>query len=235
MAVSSSSTREFSVQDIVTSSAQRAGIMGIDASQSGPQFAAMLAFGMRELDILMDQLQGEVTLTRAVDRYPITTVIGTASYALPSTTVEVMGWASYAEGSATTSTPLRGILRDEYMVIADKTVQGRPTLFFPEYSASGITVQLWPVPSAVGVVTFQRYRLLSDSNSSTATLDLERHWIDHISWSLAHLFACASSLSTDTCGYLGSRAEKALKAAKRMTAQRWPSEMRMNFRSGAQR
>ena len=235
MVTSSTSTREFSAQEIIISAARRAGVFPIDGQPTGPQFTSLLTFGIDELDKILDSVVAESSIQRAIERYAVTTVVSQAAYTLPETTVDVLGFGSYSETGSVTTTPLRGILRDEYMLISDQTSTGRPTLFYLEQTTAGTVVHLWPLPSVVGTATFQRYRLLADVGTAANTLDLPRHWVDYLCWALAHLMACASGFEPATLGYIRSQSEKALKLAKGLSAQRWPISFRMNYRSGQSR
>jgi hypothetical protein len=226
MTVSPTSTLEFDIETTIRRAYNLAGQM--DAQQimdTTPQGTARRRLGADFLEMIIDALQVEGIFTRDVEFYDLTPLVaGIAKYALPNTTLDVIGTGMYTPAAGGAQTLVKPILREEYQRLSSKTAQGRPYTFYTERQGV-ISVYLWPTPDEAGKITFQRRRLLADVNDTSKTLDLERYWSRYITFQLAHDIAIASSVPNERCGYLRAEAERAMKVAKAYTRQRPPSQM----------
>lgn len=213
MTVNASSTLEFNINQVVKLALQSAGLLPAGAQASGVQWETKATQARELLDVLVDALQLRGQFARSTEFYDVTIVEGTSEYALPATTVAVIGEAMMATEDEDFQTTVRPVSMGEYQAISEKTSTGRPTLFWAQMHAT-VSLVLWPVPDSDGTLTIQRQRLLADNNDGSATLDLERYWTRHIMYMLAHDLAVANSMPIQRCGYLRSLAESELALCK---------------------
>lgn len=231
MTVNATSTRQLDIDAIIRRSYQFAGLMEAQQGPGTPQWAAKAAMAQDFLEMEVDALQAEAVFSWDTAYYEVTVVAGTATYVLPTDTMDVIGNGMFALTDEDTQTQARALLRDEYLSLSAKEAEGRPFAFYTD-RVSGFTLHLWPVPDAGGTLTIQRRRLLGDFNDRSKTADLERFWVKYLWCILAHHLAVASSREVPFCGYLRSVANDALKVAKAYTRQRPPTQMRMAHQTG---
>lgn len=108
------------------------------------------------------------------EQLTVSMVPGTATYALPVDTVDVMD-ATLRTGSGTTQTDIvmSRISLPTYQALPNKTVQGRPIQMFIQRSLTP-TVTFWPVPDDTVPYTFVYWRLrrIQDAGDGVNTQDL---------------------------------------------------------------
>lgn len=108
------------------------------------------------------------------EQQSISLVPGTAAYALPEDSVDIMD-AVIRTGAGITQTDLviSRIAMPTYQSIPNKTVTGRPLQMFVQRSITP-QVTFWPVPDASVPYTFVYWRLrrIQDSGSGVNTQDL---------------------------------------------------------------
>lgn len=218
MTANSTTTRELDISKVTLRAAQLAGIADPQQPTSGAEWTALSAMARDFLEMDVDALQALGAYAREVDFYELSVTDGTASYSMPSTTLNVLGDAMYKETGATTETPIVAIAREQYHGYTDKTIEGTPTQYYAHRQAT-LTVYLYPVPDTDGTVTFQRHRLLGDNDDASKTLDLDRYWTLYVTWALAHKLAVASNLPPSRCGMLDAQAERHKKLAMGYAAQ----------------
>lgn len=231
MTVSTSSTRELDINRIALLAAQVAGLLPAGAPQSGVQWEKYARQARDFLELEIDGIQAEGLLARTVEFYDVQLVAGTTTYTLPSTTLSVIGDAMYAAPGSENQQLVAVIDRDRYHLIANKDTDGTPSLFYAQ-SHGVVTLFVWPVPDAAGVLTVQRQRLLYDNDDGTNTVDLERHWMKYVVFAVGHWMALSNGIDPSKCGYLNAKAEKALMAALSRSAQPTPGQIENDHRSG---
>lgn len=224
MTVNASSTLELNITQVVKLALQTAGLAPAGVQTSGVQWENMARQGRELLDVLVDALQTRGAFARSVEFYDLDVTSGTSEYALPGTTVSVVGDGMFAPDGEDAQTVVRPTSMSEYQLISDKTSSGRPTLYWAQLHAT-VSVILWPVPDADGTLTLQRQRLLADNNDGSATLDLERYWTRYVMYMLAHDLAVANSLPVERCGYLNMMAERELTLCKSKATGKAPSTL----------
>lgn len=231
MTVNSTTTRELPISTIVLRAYQLASLAPPQQATSGAEWDAKAAMARDFLETEIDALQAEGVFARSVDFYDLSVSDGTASYTLPSTTLDLVYDGMYLPDSATTGeTPVRPASREEYHALSDKTAEGRPHMYYLHRQAT-LTVYLYPVPNEAATITFQRHRLLADNDDGSATLDLQRYWTDYVTWALAHKLAVAAGLPVNRCGYIRSQADYKLERAKSYAHQNPNNQMVVTHRT----
>jgi len=111
-----------------------------------------------------------------VDEQTIPTVVGTAVYAVPATTIMVLDVTIGFIQTDGSQTELRisPISRSEYMSYPNKTTPGRPTIYWYDRLAAP-SITLWPVPDQVYNLNFFRYRQIQDFSLNGAP---QPEWIN---------------------------------------------------------
>ena len=232
MTVNSSSTRELTIDKIVRLAIQKAGLMPAGGAQAGIQWNNYASQARDFLDVELDGLSAEGSLDQTFELYPLTLVASTASYALPSTTVGVVGDAMYlSPGSTQGATPVKPMDRAHYQSITDKVSEGTPTLYWCE-AHSTVTLYLWPVPSEAGTLTLQRNRLLADNTDGSKTVDLARYWTKFLVSAVAHEIGMANGVPETRLGYIRGERERALIRAKSFGMPTTPSQVVVTHTTG---
>lgn len=231
MTVNSTSTREFTIDQLVRLAIQKAGLLPAGSSQAGVQWDSLSSQARDFLELEVDSLQAEGLMTRAVALYPVTMIVGTATYAMPSTTLAVIGDAMYAAPSSSSQTVVKAMDRAQYQLLSNKTSRGTPSLYWSE-SLATVTLYLWPVPDAAGTLTVQRNRLLADNNDGAKTMDLERYWAKYLVNSVAHEVAQAGGIEPAKLGYIRSERDALLTRAKAQAANSTPGQVVSSHGSG---
>lgn len=231
MTVNADSTRELDINRLVKLAIQTAGLLPAGAPASGVQWNNLSSQARDLLELHMDELPTLGSLARSAEMYDVVVTAGTLEYDLPATTMRVFGNAQFSATGETSSTFVRTITREEYLALPSKTVEGRPTLMYPQPHAT-ISVLLWPVPVTGGTLTIQRDRMLADNDDGSKTVDAERFWHKAIMFELAHMVALANSMPLAKCGYLRSMAERSMASAKRAGTQPGPISVNVSHTSG---
>lgn len=224
MTVNTTSTRELSIDRLVYLAIQKAGMLPAGAPRSGTQWENYAVQARDFLEVEIDSLQAEGMLSRALELYDVTLVAGTATYALPATTLGVVGDAMYAAPSATNQTVVRSIDMARYQLISDKETEGTPSLYWPQ-ALGTVTLYVWPVPDAAGTLTIPRHRLLADNDDGTRTVDLERYWAKFLINAVAHEVAQAGGIDPNKLGYIRSERERFLQRARSQSASATPGQV----------
>jgi hypothetical protein len=90
----------------------------------------------------------------------VSLVPGTASYALPTDTIDVIEHQlRTGTGTSQQDTFLNRISVSTYAQQTNKAMQARPTQIYVHRGATGTTVTLWPIPDATQPYTLLYYRL----------------------------------------------------------------------------
>lgn len=211
MTINPASTRVFSIATIIRRAYQLAGLMNASESTADPTWTAKAEMAADLLDMGLKRMQASSILEKHVARTTIAITGGTATYAVASTTIALLGNAMFAETGDTVESPVQPMDRDAYQGITDKTSEGHPSRFwFDRYNNQ---ISLWPVPDANGSLVVQSHRLIADGDLSQYDVELERHWTEHLVFDLAYKLCLANSLPLDRCNYLRVRAAELLTEA----------------------
>lgn len=196
MAINPSSTKTFSIADIIRRAYQLAGLMNVIESTSDPQWAAKTEMAADFVEMLLKNLQASSILERHVQLVDIAVTGSTQTYTVSSSYLGIIGNAMFAEAGSDVQIPVIPAGREEWQAISAKTsVEGKPSRFW--FDRYNYQINLWPVPDTNGTLTIQAHRLIADSNVSSYDPELERHWTLWIVYSLAHMLSLANGLPLD--------------------------------------
>lgn len=208
MTVSSTSSVEFTIDTIVRRAMQMAGMLEPTQGTADPQWQQRSAMARDFLESDMQRLQGQGLLLKEVDFYEVTLVAAQAVYELESTTLDVVGYATYRKTGETTDLTIDPINRDEYFRTVNKDAAGRPTRYYA-HKTIPFKVYVWPVPATadLGTLTFQRKRALATARDGNATPEFERAWNDYFMWILAHKLSVSAGIPLARCQYIKQQAD----------------------------
>ncbi len=213
MTVSSTLVQEFDVDTLCRRAMQLAGLLDATQGTDSPAWTARSAMARDFLEAEIEHWQTLGILTRAKDFYELDIVDGTATYTLPTSTVDVFGVAMFKLDGEDTEVPVEPMSQDEYQRLTDKTTEGSPRHYYA-HRGTTITLYLWTVPDENGTLTLQRHKLLTTATEGAATLDLERHWNEAILWRLAHKLVVHAGQPIERCRYFAQEAQAAVARAK---------------------
>lgn len=210
MTVSTSALIDYQRDQLIQLAFQLAGQLGAGKSPTAEDTAMAANF----LRLELSSLQAEGIQLQTIERTTLTLVSGTASYTLPSDTVDVKLGPNDQAGTIVNSSGTEVLVtimsRAEYMDLPDKTatVTGRPTRVYIEKQAS-VTAVFWPVPDTESVTfRYSRVRLLKDADSGAVTIDLARKWHKYLTYAVAAAVARAKSMQLDSVMALLNEAER---------------------------
>jgi len=165
-------------------------------------------------------------LTQGDESYPMPTgAIAVTSMVMRSTT-----------GSDTFDTEMYNISRKDYLKIADKDIQGRPTQYFMDRERTVPTLYLWNSPeNSTDSIVYNYVRRLQDVDALVQTPDIPYRWFDAMAAGLAarlypkfwELSGRPHSETTET--RLENKAEISYKEAAYEDSDKSPTSMRVSF------
>lgn len=201
---------DMSVAEIVTSGMQLAGVITSGQAPSASDYE----MGRMFLNMQLKALQAEGVILRSVERTTLALTTGTAEYSLDADTIDVEFPMTIVPSSGTGETQVSEISVGEYVALADKVSQGRPSRASVEKLAV-VKVCLHPAPdSASPTLRYRKVRLLKDVDTSAQTVDLPSRWLDTIVFGIGHRMALAKSKPLELVGYLNNQAMAAKKQAQ---------------------
>jgi hypothetical protein len=230
MTINPASTRVFSIATIIRRAYQLAGLMNASESTADPAWTAKAEMAADLLDMGLKRMQASSIVEKHVLRTSIAITGGTATYAVASNIIAMLGTAMFAETGDAIENPVIPMDRDAYQVITDKTTQGHPSRYwFDRYSQQ---ISLWPVPDANGSLVVQAHRLIADGDLTQYDVELERHWTEYLVTYLAYRLSQANSLPAERVGMFKLEATDLLKEAQGYSRASEPFNLTCTHRTG---
>jgi hypothetical protein len=224
--ISTSRTVEFTVEEICTMAWQMSRMVNIRQTPT----ASEVEWSRKVILLKMDSLQARARIARSVIFEDVALTAGTADYDLSTDIFDVIGDAQLVDADDN-ETPVSMRARDYYQALADKTVEGTPTIFYAS-KLNIITLKLWPVPSEDWTLRIQAVKWLRSAASGERTLDLDRYFNEYLTTILAYEIARANSMDLAFCLTLRRDSDDLLKMALGAAKQRGPVQMHMKHKTG---
>lgn len=206
MAVSSTSAFEPTRDSLIRRSYHLAG--AAEAAQDPSTDDTALAADF--LNMVLLDLQADGIVPTHVARTTLALVASTATYALPSDTLDVVLDANNFAGtiipSSGSETPLFAMTRAEYVSITNKDTEATPTRVYIE-RLSTVSVVFWPVPDEALTFSYQKQRFARDTDTGAVTLDMSKRWLLALCYELAAHISLAKSMPLDRVRELRKQAE----------------------------
>lgn len=115
------------------------------------------------------------------------TSVGQTSFTLPAGGLDIMGAVLRRGGVDIEMTALS---RNDYLVIPDKNVRGRPDRYFVDRQASTRTVYFWQAAeNTTDVIVYDYFRQMEDAGRMSNTLQMPPHALDACAAGLAYRLA----------------------------------------------
>lgn len=229
MTVMSTNTRELDINTLVLTAYQYAGVMNEMQTAEGPQWDARSTYGRKQLEVIIDALPGAGVFERSMETYDLAVSAGSASTAMPVDTIDVRGSAKLLQDDDS-EFDLAPLSRQQYADITIKDVQSTPSKFYLARTAP-MFLFLWPVPEADCTIRLQRQRLTFDNSSGSATVDLERFWMDYLLNELAARVAISNGMPMDRTAILTAKSSAALSQARGKASSQLPNRIVMGHRT----
>lgn len=227
MTISTTRGTELTVDELLKNAMQTAGVLDTD----GVPADGDLAYGRRQLDILLDSLQAEGVYARSVQMLEVQLTAGEAYYSISSNVIDLVGDGAYIDASNSSTkgvngeTPVQPMSREEWQGLTSKGASGRPYKYWLNRSAVPLQVRLWPTPDEAGTIRFQANMLFADTYDGSATVDARQFWIRYLVFEMAHVYALAKSMPKQACGYLYGQAKDMKIRARAYANQHLPNQM----------
>jgi hypothetical protein len=151
MAVSGTSTFNLDIAELCEEAYERAGL----EMRSGYD----LATARRSLNLMGLEWANRGINLWLVEEGSVTLVTGTATYTLPSDTIDLLEHTLRTDSGETdqTDTALYRMSVSTYSQITNKLTQGKPTQIYINRLRDAPTVTLWPIPNSTYNGDFVRY------------------------------------------------------------------------------
>lgn len=209
MTANSTSTRQLDIGKLCLMALRHAGELSEYQQLDNEKSAAARDL----LEVIVDDLQNEGVMLRAMSFETVQLEAGESVVSLPASVLRITGDAMYIQAdedpdAADAEMLVRKVSQQEWHEIGAKGAVAQPTIFCEQVSAEIVQARLWPVPHEDGWVRFPVHRLLGDNDDSTKTPDLDRGASAFLLWELAHHWAASKTALVPRLGYLSGQAEK---------------------------
>ncbi len=141
----------------------------------------------KQLQLMLRTWQTEGVTLWMRRELPITTVPSTASYDLSVNTISAdqIIQVVILENGDTIQTPLREISRQHYLTLTDRTIEGKPTYYYPQFTGTDEDITLWPVPDDVYSLKVDYKLRFTGQDERTDVIELPDYWLEAAVWNLA--------------------------------------------------
>ena len=148
----------------------------------------------RSLNLMTIEWQNRGINMWTIEEGTVNLVSGTASYALPADTVDLLEHVvRTGDGNITTQSDLNitRISVSTYASIPNKLSQGRPIQLYIDRGQANPTVTVWPVPDAstTYILKYWRMRRIEDAGSGVETPDVNFRFLPCLVAGLAYYIA----------------------------------------------
>jgi hypothetical protein len=181
MAVSGTYTFQPTNSEIIDEAFER---VGVDPSEV---VARHLRSAIRSMNLLFSDWANKGVHQWKLEQVTQALTQATASYTLPTGTIDIMAMASRRTSGGTTSdVPMHRISRDDYLEIADKTLEGRPSQFWVDRDRETPEVTVWNTPENSTDVLVINYLLrIQDAGKLSDNPEIPFNWFEAICAGLA--------------------------------------------------
>lgn len=149
----------------------------------------------RSINLLTIELSNRGVNLWCVESGTVALVAGTATYALPTDTLDLLTGALRTDSGSATSqsdTEMSRIGWDDYANLPNKLQSGRPVQYTVSRATGGPSVIFWMVPDSAQTYTFYytRLRRIQDAGSTpTLTVDIPYRYVPAIISGLAFMIS----------------------------------------------
>lgn len=141
-----------------------------------------------EFNLMLSKFSNLQVNLWTVDLVSVPLVQGTATYAVDSSTIQILDAYISQGGSLTNDRLIFPVSRTEYASYPNKTAQGAPSVFWYDRLISP-TITLWYVPDASSTYTLNYYRCVQVQDANLPggeTPNVPYRWLDCMVAELAH-------------------------------------------------
>lgn len=170
------------VEEIVTQAAYELGAYSSGESLSGED----MDDGIVRLNAMLNYWGGEGNLYRETTD-TITVTGGTGVVAAPDDAASIS--SVHHVVSATNYRQLVPWERAQYYTLPNRSASGNPTIYYVGRTISGLTINVWPVPSADITLEIDYGRAVETVTDITETLDVPQSWQEAVIQGLASRMA----------------------------------------------
>lgn len=173
--------------EVITQAFSRIGV------RRGEVLAQHLQDALMELNVLFSRMDNMGPNLWTVDLQTVALVQGTATYSVPSNTIQILdAYISINYGTSTQiDTYLYALSRTEYASLSEKQSQAKPSQYWYDRLISP-TITMYPTPDGNGPyqLSYYRFRQIQDSVLSGAQQpEVPVRWLDALIAGLAHRMA----------------------------------------------
>lgn len=122
----------------------------------------------------------------------VTVLAATSSIAAPSNCRSINS-VRYVQ-SATNKRQMCQWNRDQFYMLPNRTQTGTPSIWYAAKSTSGLTINIWPVPSTNSDLEVDYTKIVETVTDPSETLDVPEEWLETVILGLAS--RCASMFGT---------------------------------------
>lgn len=179
MATSGSTTFTFTVDEMVDEALDRCG--------GEPQLGNEPVSARRSLNLILTDWQNRGVNLWTVESNTLDMVDGTASYTLPSDTIDVL---EAVLRRSSVDTPMERISYNEYLNRPTKSTEGKPIQYMIERNPTNTKMVVWPTAeNSTDDVVYWQLRVMETVTAATETVDVQRRFYPALVSGLAYEMA----------------------------------------------
>lgn len=181
MATSGTFTFEPTFNNIIEEACER---VGIDPAEAMHRHLITI---MRSAELMFSSWANKGRREWLIEQKEQTLTQGTNSYTMPTGAITVTDMTlKRTTGGDTYETLMIEISRRDFISLADKTIQGRPTQYFVDREIDVPTLFLWNTPeNSTDIIVYNYLRRQHDAGDLSDTLDIPYRWFDAMAAELA--------------------------------------------------
>lgn len=177
---------------IVSGAMRDLGILGLAEDAEAEE----LAYGLDQLDMLLKELAAEGLTSWTAEEATVTFPAGVREMVLSPRPAEVMDASSVMSAY---EHPMKRWNDGEYSALPNKAQQGYPVGYQIRFSATDVSMRLWPVPNVETTISYSYTRVLEDVVAGSP-LDVPQMWIGAMRQMLAARLTTYGPISPDVYG-----------------------------------
>lgn len=215
MSTASTTSYNLSAQDMIDLALADIGVNGPEGTPN----PSLRPLGLKHLNLVLKRLAVEGAFTWRIQRRTQTLTSGTSAYVLTNDVDDIDQPARYTAVGATYGSWVTPMVRDEYMTLPDRTIQGVPFRYYVEKALDTngiefITLYLYPVPPNTGdTIEYAAVIRAKDVTSVSQTLDIPQKWLQALRFGLAASLCFPFGVPVDRSTQLGKLFEGEIEMA----------------------
>lgn len=195
MSTGSTDTFQQTCDQIIADALTNLGACGVGATVGNGITGKQRAHAFRALNRIVKEIDASGDFLWRTVRRNIAIAAGVASYGPTVIGTDVLGLEDPCDfllsGTTTGRTQVYAMSNEDYRRLSDRTSPGTPSQYLIERTLAGLTLTLWPVPTAAGTLEVMAALRSKDYVTGTDTSDYTSKWDECLIQGLSAVLAPA--------------------------------------------